>query len=257
MSKLFQASVKENRQLTKNHYLITLHPLEKNAKPKPGQFFMLSVNLGADPLLRRPFSLHRWLGQDFQILYKVLGKLTHILKDKKNHDTLEIIGPLGNGFPTIKTKDKPIFAGGGLGVVSLFALAETITGKNPPFFLGAKSRKEALCIDKLKSIGIDPVVSTDDGTLGQKGLITDVLRAFLSRHSLPVTGYCLYACGPKPMLKELSLLAKKFKLKGYIALEENMACGIGACLSCVVNTKKGFKRVCKEGPVFPIEEIVW
>lgn len=218
---------------------------------------MLSVNRSADPLLRRPFSLHRQLGQDFQILYKVLGKLTNILKDKKPLDTLEIMGPLGNGFPIIGTKTKTVLVAGGLGIAPIFSLAETITGKNPLFFLGAKSKEEALCINGLKSIGIDPIVSTDDGTLGQKGLIINVLRKFLAHQSSVIRHYCLYACGPKPMLKELSLLTKKFKLKGYIALEENMACGIGACLSCVVNTKKGFKRVCKEGPVFPIEEIVW
>lgn len=218
---------------------------------------MLSANYGTDPLLRRPFSFHRRLGKDFQILYRVLGKLTHILKDKKTRDIVEIMGPLGNGFPAAKTKEKPILVAGGLGVAPLFALAETVAGENPIFFLGAKNKEEVLCIDELKSIGINTIISTDNGSLGQKGLITDVLRDFLSRHSSLVTRHCLYACGPKPMLKNLSRLTKKIRLKGYIALEENMACGMGACLSCVVNTRKGLKRVCKEGPVFPMGEIIW
>jgi len=257
LSRLFKASIRENIQLTKNNFLITLHPLEKIVNPKPGQFFMLSAYRGVDPLLRRPFSLHRRLGRDFQILYRVLGKLTHILKDKKPADIVEIMGPLGNGFPATKIKNKPVLVAGGLGVAPLFALAEKIADKNPVFFLGAKNKEEALCIDELKSIGINAVVSTDNGTLGQKGLITDVLRDFLSRHSSLVTRHCLFACGPKPMLKNLSLLTEQMKLKGYIALEENMACGMGACLGCMVNTRKGFKRVCKEGPVFPMEEIIW
>lgn len=217
---------------------------------------MLSAYHGVDPLLRRPFSLHRRLGRDFQILYRVIGKLTHILKDKKTSDIVEIMGPLGNGFPATKIKNKPVLVAGGLGVAPLFALAEKIADKNPIFFIGAKNREEALCINELKSIGINAVVSTDDGSLGQKGLITDVLRVFLSRQSL-ITHHCLYACGPKPMLKNLSFLTEKLKLKGYIALEENMACGMGTCLSCTVNTRKGLKRVCKEGPVFPMEEIIW
>lgn len=271
MNKLFKISVKENKKLTNNHYLITLHPLKKMVKPKPGQFFMLSAGTaqagtysGMDPLLKRPFSLHRRRGRDFQLLYRTVGRATGILKEKKPGDILEIIGPLGNGFPAPGQKTRKILIAGGLGIAPVFALAETIlkssrgkTGKDLICFLGAKTRKELLCVDKLRSIGIRPIISTDDGTVGQKGLVTDKLKDFLSGHPLPVTGYCLYACGPKPMLKELSSLADKFGLRGYMALEENMACGIGACLSCVVKTRQGLKRVCKEGPVFPMEEIIW
>jgi len=240
---------------------------------------MLSTVNSLDPLLKRPFSLYRWLGQDFQILYKVVGRLTNILKDKKPHDTVEIIGPLGNGFPIIKGKDKPILIGGGLGSVPLFALAESIIQQSqipprpplskpwlvegrwedfkPVFFIGAKTRREVLYIDALKSIRIKPIVSTDDGSLGQKGTVLSVFNKFLTSNFSVLSSHLLYACGPKPMLQELSHITKKHSLTGYIALEENMACGIGACLSCVVNTIDGFKRVCKEGPVFSMEEIIW
>ncbi len=273
MSKLFKTAVKDNKKLSNNHYLITFKPLKKIKKPKPGQFFMLSVSNSLDPLLKRPFSLHRWLNPDFQILYRTVGKATKLLKNKKPGDILEILGPLGNGFPVRSSKAKILLVAGGLGIAPIFALAEAFADREPLLFLGAKNRKEALCVNKLKSIGIKPVITTDDGSLGKKGLITNKLKDFLFRHplarlgakqrasceanGLPVTGYRLYACGPKPMLKELSKLAGEFKLKGYIALEENMACGIGACLSCVINTTEGYKRVCKEGPVFPIEEIIW
>ncbi len=218
---------------------------------------MLSAGNSLDPLLKRPFSLHRWLGPDFQILYRIVGKATEILKEKKKGDVLEIMGPLGNGFPLIKRHDKPILIGGGLGIAPIFAFAETIADKKPLFFIGAKTKKELLCVDELKSIGINPIISTDNGTLGRKGLITDILEKFLARHSSLAARYSLYACGPKPMLRELSHITKKYGLRAYVALEENMACGIGACLSCVVNTKEGLKRVCKEGPVFTIEEIIW
>jgi len=257
LSRLFRASIKENSSLTENHYLLTIHPLKKIVKPKPGQFFMLSINSRTDPLLRRPFSLFRWLGGDLQLIYRIVGKATMILKDKKPGAILDVIGPLGNGFPMINGEEKAILIGGGLGVVPLFALAEKIKDKRPVFFLGAKTKKELLCIAELRSIGIKPIIATDDGSLGQKGVITDVVKGFLTCHSSLVARHCLYACGPKPMLRELSSISVKYGLRGYIALEENMACGIGACLSCVVNTKDGYKRVCKEGPVFPIEEIVW
>ncbi len=271
MNKLFKISIKENKELSKNYYLITLHPLEKIIKPVPGQFFMLSVSdpssrtgSNLDPLLKRPFSLHRWLGRDFQLLYKTVGKATNILKEKKRGDILEVIGPLGNGFPDLKQRTKTVLVAGGLGVAPIFSLAETILksggskpGKSITCFLGAKTKKELLCANKFKSIGIKPVIVTDNGTMGKKGLVTDEVRGFLSRLPSPVTGYRLYACGPKAMLKKLSQLLKKFKIKGYIALEENMACGIGACFSCVVNTKKGFRRICSDGPVFPAEEIIW
>ncbi len=239
---------------------------------------MLSVGSGIDPLLKRPFSLYRWLEGDFQILYRVVGKTTSILKKRKPGDILEIIGPLGRGFPVIKKtqKKKIILVAGGIGIAPLFALAETIKKRSSILFYGAKTKKEVLCIEELKSIGIDPIVSTDDGSLGQKGVIIDLLDEFLAcpsslppslfpqvpKGSLRNTGDlpprpCLYACGPKPMLRSLSFLVKKYKIEGYIALEENMACGFGACLGCVVKTGEGNKRVCKEGPVFSTEEIVW
>ncbi len=218
---------------------------------------MLSADSGLDPLLKRPFSLFRCPGKDIQLLYRVVGKFTNILKDKKPRDILGIIGPLGNGFPVVKGNAQPILIGGGIGSVPLFALAETFRNKKPTFFIGARTKNEILYANVLKSIGINPIISTDDGTLGRKGFITDALKDFLTHHASRITNYSLYACGPRPMLKELTLLAGKFNLKGHVALEENMACGVGACLSCVVNTRNGLKRVCKEGPVFPIEEIVW
>ncbi len=252
---------------------------------------MLSVDKGLDPLLKRPFSIHRLVDEDFQLLYRVVGKGTYILSKKTPGDILDVIGPLGNGFPVNKTQNNIILVAGGLGMAPIFALAETLAKlsktkkrKNVilPFsplkkkgetmtlekvksggnfklllFYGVQTKKEALCIDKLRSIGIVPIISTDDGTFGKKGNVIQLLKNFLSLHALPVTRYVLYACGPKPMLKSLSAFAKKNKIKGYITLEENMACGLGTCLGCVVNTTKGFQSVCKEGPVFSIDEIIW
>jgi dihydroorotate dehydrogenase electron transfer subunit len=270
LNRVFKASVIENKQLIKNHFLITLRPSEKINKPTPGTFFMLSVNSSLDPLLKRPFSIHRWLDGDFQLLYRVAGKGTHILSGKKQGNILEAIGPLGRGFSVKKTQNTIILVAGGLGIAPIFALAEscvrqrktkasllTREGDKVLFFYGARTKKEVLCLQSLKSLGIEPILSTDDGTLGKKGNIVNVLKKYLTRHPLPIESSVLYSCGPEPMLKSLSAFAGKNNLKGYAALEQSMACGIGTCLGCVVNTSNGYKRVCKEGPVFPMEEIVW
>lgn len=226
---------------------------------------MLSVDSGPDPLLKRPFSVHRRLGCDFQILYRVVGKGTGILSKRRPGDLLDVVGPLGNEFPVTKTHDKIILIAGGVGIAPIFALAEKFKKEDPLLFYGARTKEETLCIDELRSLGIKPIISTDDGSSGEKGNIVNVLRNFLASDSagtihgssLHLTHYCLYACGPVPMLKALCSLAIKYSLKGYIALEQNMACGLGTCLGCVVNTIDGYKRVCKEGPVFRIEEIKW
>ena len=278
MSRLFKATVKDNSQLIKNHYLLTLQPLEKIKKPAPGNFFMISVDDGLDPLLKRPFSIYRSAAGEIQIIYRVVGKGTTILSNRKAGDTLEVIGPLGNKFPLKKTQKNIILIAGGLGIAPILSLAEAATppapslvkgginrtqvkGKaketKPLLFYGARTKKEVICMDELKAIGIDPVISTDDGTLGKKGNIVNVLKRFITHHASNITDYSFYACGPEPMLKALYPLAEKYNLNMHVALEQNMACGLGTCLGCVVNTIKGYKRICKEGPVFPIKEIVW
>jgi dihydroorotate dehydrogenase electron transfer subunit len=257
LNRLFQASVIENKDLIKNHYLLTLHPLGKIKKPKPGSFFMIAVDNGLDPLLKRPISIHRWLDGDIQFLYRVVGKGTDILSRKKPGDFLELLGPLGNGFPVNNKYQDIILVAGGLGIAPIFALAESLKERNPVLFYGARTKEELLCIDELNAIGIDPVISTDDGSSGKKDNIVNILKKHVTRRLSHLTDQILFACGPGPMLKALSSVAKECKMKGYAALEQNMACGLGTCLGCVIKTTKGYKRVCREGPVFPIEEIVW
>jgi dihydroorotate dehydrogenase electron transfer subunit len=260
LSKIFRATITENKRLIKDHYLLTLRPLKKTRKGRPGNFFMISVNSGLDPLLKRPFSLHRSTKSGFQILYRVVGRGTRILSYKKTGEVLDVIGPLGNTF-SFNSKLRTILVAGGLGIAPIFGLADSIvnspSAEKPLLFYGARTRKELLCKKDLGDIGIRPVISTDDGTAGKKGNIVSVLEKFLSSVTAPADKYTIYACGPEPMLEALSALVKKTGIKGYAALEQNMACGVGTCLGCVVHTSGGLKRVCKEGPVFPIEEIIW
>lgn len=244
--------------MAKDHFLLTARPLDTIPAPNPGQFFMLSVDSRLDPLLKRPFSLHRFISGDLQFLYRVVGKATSIMKTKKSGDTMEIIGPLGNGFPVDDREGKkPILVAGGMGIAPLVALAERFAKRQPVFFYGARRAEEVLCMDELNSIGIAPVISTDDGASGQRGVVTDLVEEFLSDHPSSSADYSLYACGPKPMLTVLSRIAKKYKITAHMAFEESMACGVGACLGCVIRTVDGYKRVCKEGPVFPSDDIMW
>ncbi len=259
--KHFKAKVIENRQIIKGHFRLTLYPETKIKQPKPGNFFMVSVYNGLDPLLKRPISIHRRLGTDFQLLYRVAGKGTKILSEKKPGDRLEVLGPLGNGFPVKKTPLKIILVAGGIGIAPIFALAESLVHSKkkeiPVLFYGARTKNEVLCIEKLRDLGIEPIIATDDGTLGKKGNIINVLKRQLARDASPLTSHEIFSCGPEPMLKALSSFAVTNNIKGHVALEQHMACGVGTCLGCVVNTTKGIKRVCKEGPVFPMEDIVW
>lgn len=260
--------VTENKEIIKNHHLLTLHPSEKIQKPKPGNFFMLSVNDELDPLLKRPFSIHRSVNGDIQFLYRVVGKGTGILSLKTPGDLIEVIGPLGNCF-TVNIKQKNIILiAGGLGIAPIFSLAESLIrplskskkGRNNNklmFFYGARTKDEILYNNELSSVGFKSVIATDDGTAGKKGNIINIFKRYVMSNSLSVNNCSIYACGPEAMLKSLSTVIQKHKLKGFAALEQNMACGLGTCLGCVVNTKHGYKRVCKEGPVFPIENILW
>jgi len=219
---------------------------------------MVSASNGLDPLLKRPFSLYRWLGGDFQILYRVVGKGTGILKGKRMGEIIEVMGPFGNGFPLKNIKrSKTILVAGGLGIASIFSLTEAIKRKRPILFYGTRTKNDLLCLKELRSIGIDPLISTEDGTSGRKGLVTESLREFLESLTTPVVDYTLYACGPRSMLQAISTITKEYKLEGYITLEEKMACGVGTCLGCAINTRDGYKCVCKEGPVFSIEDIIW
>jgi len=223
----------------------------------PGQFLSIRLSDKLEPLLRRPFSVHRVNGPAVEIFYQVVGVGSRILSGKKAGEFLSIIGPLGNGFnlPPAANGFEPILVAGGMGVAPLLFAAEKLKACRTLVFIGAKTKSQLLCQKELKDLGCRVKVATDDGSQGFKGKVTDLLRHFLSKAGcqLPV----IYACGPRPMLKAVSCIARDYGLPAEISLEEHMACGIGACLGCVVNTREGFKRVCKEGPVFNADEVIW
>ena len=226
-------------------------------EPLPGQFYMLGIGeKGLDPLLKRAFCFFKRTEDGFQILYRIKGRGTSIMSSMKQGAVIDVLGPLGNSYPVPSSRQIPIIIAGGIGIASVFPLIEKLS-KSAYVFYGARTKDELLMIEELKGISRELHLCTDDCSLGEQGTVINPLKKFLSAHPSPLTPYIIYACGPVPMLKAVSEIAADKKINGYISLEENMACGVGACVGCVAKTSKGYRRVCKEGPVFPIEEVVW
>jgi dihydroorotate dehydrogenase electron transfer subunit len=254
-NRYFRAEIRENRPLNGNHNLLSLANLDPMQEPLPGQFYMLEVAKGTDPLLKRAFSLFRRTPEGIQILYRIKGKGTSLLRDMKEGATVDLVGPLGNGYPLPSGDQSPLVIAGGIGIASVFSLVEKLSKKAFVFY-GARIEEELFMTDELGKIYRELVVCTDDGSCGVRGTVVDVLHDFIRKRD-GIHQPVIYACGPNVMLGEIAKAAAAYAIKAYVSLEEHMACGIGACLGCVVKTRSGYRRVCKEGPVFDSAEIVW
>lgn len=235
---------------------------------RPGQFVMLRVSDGMDPLLRRPFGVYRVLeargndaftGSGIEVLYRVVGRGTKILSLKRAGEGLNVLGPLGNGFPVIEEGRRSILVAGGMGIAPLYMLIRRLTSPRSAILLfGARARKEAGVLRDFKGLGCRIKVATEDGSLGEKGYVTELLGREVTK------GAVIYACGPVGMLKSVATFASRDKIGCYVSLERAMACGIGVCLGCAVRTKTHDERentqygmVCSDGPVFKGEDIDW
>lgn len=256
MSRYFTSRIIENIALNTDHNLLTLSLPEGVAEPLPGQFYMIGVNRGTDPLLKRAFSLFRRTSDGFQVMYRIKGRGTSLLREMGKEVTIEVLGPLGNYYPVPPEGQAPLVIAGGIGLASVFPFLHAYQGRAFVFY-GARSCDEIFMLDELKGMGREVFISTVDGSLGTKGNIVDTLDKYLESNRSDISKYVLYACGPQAMLRAISEVSASKGITAYISLEEHMACGLGACLGCVVKTKTGYKRVCKEGPVFKSEEITW
>ena len=220
----------------------------------------VKISPDSDPLLRRPFSVHKIKGSSIKILYEVVGRATRILSEKKAGEYLDIIGPLGNGFSyqlSAISRHYSILVAGGMGVAPLVFLAEKIKKGEMLVLIGAKTKGQILCEKDFRGLGREVKISTDDGSQGFQGKVTDLLEQILQARHCALESIAIYACGPRPMLKAITQISKKYGIPAQISLEEHMACGFGACFGCAIKTINGQRRVCKEGPVFKADEIVW
>lgn len=228
---------------------------------EPGQFYMLRGDWGADPMLPRPLSI---LGEDVaagtvSFLLKVVGEGTRRLYELEPGQRVTGLGPLGNAFPRPARGSRGTVAlvGGGVGVPPLVYLAEALKREGTAFtFLqGARSSEDLVCMRELAALGVDPLVTTEDGSSGERGLVTAPLQRALDEGAQAV-----YACGPEGMLKAVSRMCSG-RVPAHLSLEARMGCGYGVCLGCVVpvqrNGARVYERVCQEGPVFDGEVVLW
>ncbi|MFC2140129.1 dihydroorotate dehydrogenase electron transfer subunit [Candidatus Auribacterota bacterium] len=255
-----------NREVAKGFFLLEIAYPEEVRNIIPGQFAQIKLIKGDGFLFRKPFSIS-FINEEknsIQLFYQVVGKTTKEMASLKPLDSLDLIAPLGRGF-CISDVEIHLLLGGGIGIAPLYYLAKKIKDENEQAklitFLGYKSEGQAILHNELKVFSDQLFISTDDGSMGEQGFVTSSLKKYLEEKR-PKGKIGVYACGPQPMLEALSSIVKDSEISEcQVSLEEYMACAVGACLGCVVKVRnkkeEGYQRVCKEGPVFNMEEIVW
>lgn len=271
MSAILNKKVKilSKKEVAPNIYLAKLKAPEISQEALPGQFIHIKCSKDNYPLLRRPISIHRIDKENGEIciLFQIVGEGTKLLSQKAVEDDLDVLGPLGNGFNIYPESKKIMIIGGGIGVAPLLALSEESMeqGKEVRVLIGALKRELVVGDKSFKVLGAKVDVTTDDGSYGYKGLVTDLLEEIITKEGwLPDQ---IFACGPKPMLKKIVEISQDSHIACQVSLEERMGCGIGACLGCVckikIKDKKedefkyDYKRVCVDGPIFEGSEVVW
>jgi dihydroorotate dehydrogenase electron transfer subunit len=244
----------------RGYYRIVLKAPEAAAVAVPGQFVMLRVTENMDPLLARPLGISSIPSKSsIEILYRVAGRGTALLTRAEAGQTLSLLGPLGKGFPMPDKSITPILVTGGSGFPPLHFMSLRTKGR-AQVFIGSRNKECLPPVSVLKNLrdhSLKVTIATEDGSSGRKGMSTDILNAFLKKMEKK-TSFVLYACGPHAMLAAVSRIAAEHSITCYVSEEERMACGFGACMGCSIPMKAGgYKRVCKEGPVFDSREIEW
>jgi dihydroorotate dehydrogenase electron transfer subunit len=267
------AAVTANLALARATYLIRLHCPTLARAIRPGQFLMIRVPGATDPLLGRPFALYDTvLDEDGQpaavdVVYLVVGKVTGLLAKLRPGDQVEVWGPLGNGFPDLEGVDHVGLVAGGIGQTPFLAYARQLLGgrgyggqparrtaQQASLYYGVRSGDLAAGVGDFQAAGATVHLASDDGSLGFRGFVTQLLE----QHGPP--GH-LVGCGPEPMLRALAALARRWGTPCHLSLETPMACGVGICFSCVTRVKiQGgwdYRRVCVDGPVFDASALWW
>lgn len=260
MPVVVDCQILKNDEVAPGHFRMAVHAPHIAADAVPGQFCMLKVAGGYAPFLRRPMSLERIFPDGVSFLYKVEGEGTRLLSNFAPEHEISVQGPLGNGFGVDKQYRRYIIVAGGIGVAPCPALAERIVrdgAKAPEVIIAARSEQLLLCERDFKRMGCKVHLATDDGSAGRKAFAHEVLQELG-----PDKDTCVYVCGPMIMMKATSDVAVAAGAACQVSLEAQMACGDGACLGCVVESKQdreGEKmvRVCVDGPVFDTTTINW
>ena len=255
------AQILANERATDAYFRLLVRAPEIAPLIQPGQFAHVRIPPLKDALLRRPFSIFQSGGETFSILYKAVGKGTEALSRMRAGEELSVIAPLGHGF-TVPSPggETPLLVAGGYGMAAMYLLAERSPQKGI-VFVGGRRRVDILCEKDFTALGWEVRVTTEDGSHGEKGLVTQPLLAALRTPHSALRTPKLFACGPTPMLKAVGKLAAEFNLPAELSMDEHMCCGVGVCLTCVIPIKSGegweYQRTCTEGPVFDSRQLLW
>ena len=263
------AEVIANRPLSRDYNVLALAAPAIAATAAPGQFVMVKVGLGHDPLLRRPFSVFERLRDDrgrpigISLLNKRIGPSTGLLYTVQPEQPVACLGPLGRPFTIVEPPIEAWMVAGGVGLAPFAMLGESLRARHVSctLFYGARRAEELFYLDFFRSLGIELVLSTEDGSSGEHGRVVAPLDRRLSAHA-PDRPLMIYACGPERMLAAAATIAAKHERSCQVSVERIMGCGLGGCYSCVVPMRSGrggfhHVRSCIAGPVLPGDQILW
>lgn len=266
---IYIGEVSKNKEIQNDYFLMKVTMPSSFAKPLPGQFVMIRIAGLQDPFLSRPISIYSYsrgkTSCSIELLYQVVGKGTQIMAGLINGSQVEICGPLGGSYTVDPAKKNIVLIAGGIGIAPLSLLAQYLCKTScqdksaMTFYYGAQTEGAVVGLDHLRKYCYKIVVCTDDGSLGEKSLVTKAFQKDIKKYAPEDTA--IYACGPKPMIRSLStILSDQYFCQ--VSLEERMACGVGACVGCAVAIKdekggKTYQRVCADGPVFDLEKVIW
>ncbi|MCK9614016.1 MAG: dihydroorotate dehydrogenase electron transfer subunit [Candidatus Omnitrophica bacterium] len=263
MPKELEVKIEFSKKIKNDVYLIGFKSAYIASSARCGQFLHLKVD-DKITILRRPLSIHKIEKNLIYLLFRVRGRGTKLLSQCKKGDVFDAIGPLGNGFhvPRPTPNAQRILVAGGMGVAPLVFLAEKLREIRSPksetrnlILLGAKSKKEVLAESEFKKLGFEVHIATDDGSRGFKGSVVELLKEQLRTYNLELRTN-IYACGPKEMFYEIKKVLEKYpQIQAQVSFEQFMGCGLGICYGCAIETKEGYKKVCKDGPVFDLKII--
>lgn len=263
-----KARVLVHRRVARDHFLMRLRAPQVAKSALPGQFIhLLCAGEETVPFLRRPFSLSdadRQKGT-VEFIYKVVGIGTEALRKIQVADRVDLLGPLGRSFEIPKKLERAVLIGGGVGIPPLYLLAKWLKDRcQVEVFLGARTKDWVICANDFRKLKVPVQIATDDGTLGHKGSVVELVSRLLNQNGSGSRRVNLYICGPTPMMAAAAAFAGRKGLGAQVSLEERMGCAMGCCWGCVVEVTTEpktaharFQRVCTEGPVFPAEMIRW
>lgn len=252
---LERVHVISNQRIAQGVGLVTLQAPAIAERVAPGQFIHLRIARGAEFILRRPFSVHRRRGDTIEILYQVLGTGTRALSLLEPGAQMDAVGPVGRGWHLPEGAGHVLFVTGGLGAAPLGMFAEQLAqaGVALTVVMGAPTADRLVARDLFESVARRLEVATDDGSAGERGYSVALSERLMFAEKFDA----VYTCGPEVMQRIVATQASEHGIYCEVSMERLMACGIGACLSCIVTTVHGLRRACIDGPVFGAQEVCW